>query len=219
MISIMEITGAPRLVRLSSILLGVLAVTGLFLVIVAVVELRWWGTSAPEKLTAIFADIVDQDGPTPPLMLRGHGGAIELLVMGAVGVACGVLVSLVLRGRRWARTTILVTTSTLALWGLFSVGADGGALTGFPAYFDELASDRFAARIPEIDALLYPDWYSWTEDIAQGLLLTLSLTCLVVLAWTVIRHGDYFTTKKADQAGPDVWQETLSRIHQKGTGR
>ncbi|GAA0430202.1 hypothetical protein Aca07nite_38890 [Actinoplanes capillaceus] len=219
MILIMEITGAPRLVRLSSILLGVLALTGLFLVIVAVVELRWWGTSAPEKLTAIFADIADQDGPRPPLMLRGHGGAIELLVMGVVGVACGVLAPLVLRGRRWARTTILVTTSALALWGMLSVGADGGALTGFPAYFDELAGDGFAARVPEIDALLYPDWYSWAEDIAQGLLLIMSLTCLVALAWAVIRHGDYFTTKRVDQAGPDVWQETLSRIHQKGTGR
>jgi hypothetical protein len=133
-------------------------------------------------------------------------------------VAFGALAPLLIRGRRWARTAALVASTAITLVALAALGVDATDVTGLTGYFNNLAGSGFAARIPEIQALLYPGWYSWLEDLAQAAHAAAALACLVMLGWTVIHHADYFTTKKTDQAGPDVWQETLSRIHHETVG-
>jgi hypothetical protein len=206
-------------VRIASALSLAMLSAGLLLVVAGIVELHWWGTSAPARLSTIFADIERQDGPSGPRMLRGHAGAVELLMVGVASVACAGLAPLFAWGRRWARTVVLIISAVLFLDGLLGIGADTfGSSSDVSGYLAALDNTSFGQLIPEITSLLYPSWYSWVEDIGQELQLALSLACFTAASWAVMRNADYFTTKKADETEPDEWDTAISRIHRRTVG-
>jgi hypothetical protein len=70
------------------------------------------------------------------------------------------------------------------------------------------------AGVAEIRALLYPGWYSWVEDIAQGLYVLASLATALTLTYAAVWHSDYFSSKGTDTAAPDSWDAAISRIRQ-----
>jgi hypothetical protein len=187
---------------------------GLLLLLVGLWELRWWGTSSAARLTELLAQIRDQHGIDPPALLRGRTGAMELVVLGAIGLGYAFLVPLVRKGRRWALTTGLVLAFAMFLIGLVAIGTDESTPHKLTDYFTSLAQLAGGTGVAEIRALLYPDWYSWVEDIAQGLFVLASLAAALSLTYATIWYSDYFGSKGSDKAAPDSWDAAISRIRQ-----
>jgi hypothetical protein len=207
-------TEVPRGVRISANVAWVMVPAGLLLLLDGLWELRWWATSAAARLTQLLAQISEQRGIDPPALLRGRGGAAELVVLGAVGVAFAFLAPLVRKGRRWALTTGLVLASASFLIGLVAMGTDQSVPHTLSDYFASLTQLAGGAGVTEIRAVLYPGWYSWVEDIAQGLHVLASLAATLGLTYAAIWHSDYFGSKGADTAAPDSWDAAISRIRQ-----
>jgi hypothetical protein len=203
---------APRRVRVAAWLTWAMAPIGLFLLVVGVLELRWWGSDESRRLLALLAQLKAQYGIQPPALLRGHGGAVELIILGVVCIAYASLGFGLLRGRLWARTWAFALGGATLLWGLIGVGGDATESHTLAVYFKTLAASAIGDQAPAVRALLYPGWYSWVEDIAQGLQVLGSLAMLLALAAAVIAHGDYFVGKPGTDAPPDEWDNALSRI-------
>jgi hypothetical protein len=205
---------APRPVRIATALTWAMLSAGVLLLLAGIVELHWWGSSAPTRLNAIFAAIEQQEGPARPGLLRGYNGAVELVISGVACLVYAGLAPLLARGRRWARTVALIAGAVLVLGAMLGVGADlDGPPTSLHDYVAALPKAGFGQWVPQIEPLRYPAWYSWLEDIAQGLYLVLTVACLAAIGSAVVTAGDYFTTRKADEAGPDEWAAAISRIH------
>ncbi|MFC7546801.1 hypothetical protein [Plantactinospora sp. GCM10030261] len=209
---------APGKVRLASRLTWATAGAGLLLIVAGSIELYWWGTPDSAQLTALLADIARQDGPPPPPLLRGQRGAVDLIVVGVACLALASLAPLLAQGRLWARTAAFIATPALFLYGLVGLGGDVMSSPDFPGYFKAMVQARLGDLVPQVKSLLYPGWYSWLEDIAQGVQVGLSLACLIALITATVLHADYFTTKKTDRSGPDEWAEAFSRLHQRTVG-
>jgi hypothetical protein len=206
-------TEIPPGVRISTALAWAMVPTGLLLLLDGLWELRWWGTSGAARLTELLAQIREQHGIDPPALLRGRGGAVELVVLGAAGLTFAFLAPLIGKGRRWALTTGLVLALATFLIGLVAVGTDQSAPHTLTDYFASLTQLAGGAGLAEIRSLLYPGWYSWAEDIAQGLYLLASLAAVLGLTYAAIWHSDYFGSKGTDSA-PDSWDAAISRIRQ-----
>jgi hypothetical protein len=187
---------------------------GLLLLLVGLWELRWWGTSSAARLTELLGQIRDQHGIDPPTLLRGRTGAWELVALGTLGLAYTFLVPLVRKGRRWALTTGLVLGLVLFLLGLVAIGSDESVPHKLTDYFTSLTQLAGGTGVAEIRALLYPGWYSWVEDIAQGLYVLASLAAALSLTYATIWYSDHFGRKGSDTAAPDSWDAAISRIRQ-----
>ena len=207
-------TDVPRGVRTAAAVAWMMVPAGALLFLDGLWELRWWSTSAAARLTELLAQIREQHGIDPPSLLRGRGGAMELVVLGAAGLAYAVLVPLVRKGRRWALTTGLMLAIATSLIGLVAIGTDESTPHKLTDYFTSLTQLAGGAGVAEIRSLLYPGWYSWLEDIAQGLLVLASLGAVLALTYAAIWHPDYFGRKGADNATPDSWDAAISRIRE-----
>jgi hypothetical protein len=207
-------TDVPPGVRISAAVAWVIVPAGVLLLLDGLWELRWWSTSAAARLTELLAQIREQHGIDPPALLRGRGGAVQLVVLGAAGVAYAFLVPLIRKGRRWALTTGLVLALVMFLIGLVAIGTDESAPHKLTDYFASLTQFAGGAGLAEIRSLLYPGWYSWLEDIAQGLHVLASLAAVLALTYATIWHSDYFGSKGKDAAAPDSWDAAISRIRQ-----
>lgn len=207
-------TDRPRIVRLAARLTLLLAPAGLLLVLDGILELRWWGSAQSTRLIALLENIKTEYGIDPPALLRQREGAWELIILGLFCMAYAVLGVWLLRGRLWARTWAVAAGVVAALAGLIGVGADAIESHTLADYFSKLTGSVIGDRIPQVRALLYPGWYSWVEDIAQGLQVLLSLAALAALGWAVITHGDYFTGGREVDAPPDEWDSALSRVRE-----
>lgn len=93
------------------------------------------------------------------------------------------------------------------------IGADASQPTDVRGYLEALTQAGNTSPVPEVKALIYPGWYAWFEDLAQGFQVLASLAVAVVLAAVAIWHPDYFASDKAATAAPDPWDDALSRIH------
>jgi hypothetical protein len=206
-------------VRLATLTTWLMAPAGLLLVIAGGIESHWFGTTTAHRLTDLFHQINTQYGVDPPFLLRGRNGATELVVMGIAGVAFAALAPLVAKGRRWARTAGIVLGGMLFFVGLFFIAADvNNGSHDVSSYFDALRAQQLQARVPEVQSLLPPGWYSWFEDVAQGVQVLMSLAVVGVPTGATIAHGDYFVTKKAETAAPDEWDEAIARLHKRTVG-
>lgn len=207
-------TDVPRLVRVAARLTLALAPVGLLLLLDGLLELHWLGTSQAHRLVGMLDKIQADYGIEPPSLLRGHGGAIQLVVLGVVCIAYSTLGIWLLRGRSWAKTAGLVAGPLIALFGLISVGADSTMSRTLATYYSDLRGSAMADRVPGIEALVYPGWYSWAEDIVQGMQVLLSLAAVVALAMAVISHSDWFSGRREADAPPDEWDSALGRVRE-----
>ena len=66
-------------------------------------------------------------------------------------------------------------------------------------------------RIPQVEALLYPQWYAWLEDLAQGAVTVLALAVSVALIWAAISHAEHFMAR-GDGGEPDEWDNAIARM-------
>jgi hypothetical protein len=205
----------PRRVRAATTIIMLLAPAGLLLVIDGLWELRWWASPSAHRLTAVLADIKREFGVEPPALLRGHTGAIELLVLGLLTMVPAFLALGVRAGNRTARTWVFVLTiGTLAI-GLAFIGSDATQPVTLHTYLANLHQGIAVERIGDVNAAMYPSWYSWAEDIAQGLQALAAAAAVGALAMAVIWHGDWFFGRGNSQPADDAWDAAISRLHQR----
>ena len=207
-------TDVPRAVRLAAWLTMAIAPIGLLMLLDGLLELHWWGTEDAKQLIALLDKIQADYGIEPAALLRGRIGAVQLVLLGAFCLAYASLGIWLLRGRLWARTAALVAGVLATMAGLIGVGADSTEPRTLAAYFTSLHDAQLADREPLVRALLYPGWYSWFEDIVQGLQVIVSLAALLALGWAVITHSDWFTGGRDAGAPPDDWDNALSRVRE-----
>jgi hypothetical protein len=205
-------TDKPRVVRVAAWLTLALAPVGLLLLLDGILEWQWWGSGESKRLITLLDSINNEYGIEPPALLRTREGAAELIILGVFCLGYALLGIWLLRGRLWARTWAMVAGALAALAGLIGVGADSTESHTLADYFAKMNGSVIGDRIPAVKALLYPGWYSWAEDIAQGLQVLLSLAAFIALAYAVISHGDFFTGGRAVDAPPDEWDSALSRV-------
>ena len=208
----MEEDSAPRPARIAALLTLLLAPAGLLLVADGVWETHWWHTPAADRLNTIFHQVDARFGIDRPVLLRGSGGAVELIILGAACVACALAARMVLRGRRWTRNAALILAIVTFLVGLIDIGVDSAALQDLTGYYRTLNNVGAGDFVPEIRSLMYPGWYQWLEDSVQGLQVLASLAALVALAGTAVWCADHFVSKRAETAPPTAWDEAISRI-------
>jgi hypothetical protein len=208
----------PRRVQLATTFIWLLAPAGLLLVLDGLWELRWWGSSSAHRLLAVLADIKQQFGVEPPTLLRGHAGAWELVVLGLLTMAPAVLAPAIRRGSRTARTWVYVFgIGTLAI-GLAFIGSDATQPIDLHSYLASMHQGVATERIPEINAAMYPAWYPWLEDLAQGLQALAAALAVGALSTAVIWHGDWFFGGRKAEPEADAWDDAISRLHQRTVG-
>jgi hypothetical protein len=185
---------------------------GLLLALDGLLELRWWGTSEASRLVDLLARLQDDYGLFPPALLRGRDGAVQLVVLGVLGMAYGALGFWILRGRLWARAWAFGAGGVTFLIGMVGVGADAteGHTPGI--YFEQMRGSAIAERIPVVRELFYPGWYPWAEDVVQGLQVVVTLAALIALFAAVVAHGDYFVGRPSHDDAPDEWDAAIGRI-------
>ncbi|MEV6970735.1 hypothetical protein AB0M47_37110 [Hamadaea sp. NPDC051192] len=205
----------PRGVRVATWTMWLSAPVGLLLVLDGLLELHWWGSADAARLAGLFRQINAEYGLLTPALLRDRRGATELIVLGVICLAGAMLAAFVRRGSTAARTSALVLNAITLFYGLFGIGADLSAPLRLADYLGQLRTLASGDRIPEIQALVYPAWYAWLEDVAQGLQALAALAVLVTLAYAMIWHPQFFGDRRTDAAdGGDQWGEALQRIRQ-----
>ena len=209
----------PRVVRVATALAWALGAAGLLLILVGVLELHWWGSPDAVRMQQLFTQIKARPGIEPPVVLRGKSGAVELIVLGVLCCAYGGLAPLIARGRRWARTLGVVGGLTVFFVGLVGIGVDETAPEDLNAYFHLLTSLGSGELVTEITPLLYPAWYAWIEDIAQGLQALLAIAAVVALIWVSTSDADFFASRKGATAEPDEWESAFSKLHRETVRR
>lgn len=209
----------PRVVRVASALAWALGVAGLLLIVVGVLELHWWGTPDATKMQQLFTQIKARPGIEPPVVLRGKSGAVELLLLGVLCCAYAGLAPLIARGRRWARTLGIVGGLVVFFFGLIGIGVDETVPEDLGAYFHVLTNLGSGDLVSQITPLLYPGWYSWIEDIAQGLQVLLALALVVALIWVGSTDADFFASRKGATAAPDEWESAITKLHRETVRR
>lgn len=209
----------PPRVRVAAVLTGLGGPAGLLLIAAGVLELHWWGTPATARLGRLLTLLDDQYGVRPPALLRGRDGAAELVVLGVFTLAYGVLAPLVARGRRAARTWVVVLAAGTFLIGLVGIGGDLNTPIDVRGYLANLAQQSLPDQVGAVGALLYPGWYAWLEDVSQGLQVLVSLAVVIALGWATTGHPDHFVGGRARAAGADDdWDEVISRLHRRTVG-
>lgn len=208
----------PRRVRVATTMIWLLAPAGLLLVLDGLWELRWWASPSAHRLMAVLTDIKREFGVEPPVLLRGHTGAIELIVLGVLTMIPAALALSVKRGGRTARTWVFVLAiATLAI-GLAFIGSDATQPVTLHTYLANMHQGVATERIPEVNAAMYPSWYPWAEDLAQALQVLAAALAIGALAMAVIWHGDWFFGRAKSAPADDEWDAAISRLHQRTVG-
>lgn len=181
-------TGAPRSVRTAAAVLWAMIPIGLALVAIGLIELRWWNSPSTGRLFELFAVVKADNGLERPMLLREYGGAWELIGLGVISVAYAGFAPYVSRGSRSGRTFALVSGIFLLLYVVISIGADATFGRTVGDYIELLGQHKAVpgATPAEFAPLWPPAWYSWFEDIAQGLQALAFLAAAVTLFSAVI---------------------------------
>jgi hypothetical protein len=199
-------------------MIWLLAPAGLLLVLDGLWELRWWASPSAHKLVSLLADIKREFGVEPPELLRGHTGAIELVVLGLLTMVTAAFALAVRRGSRTARAWVFALAIVMLAIGVAFIGSDATQPVTLQTYLAGMHQGIAADRIPEVNAAMYPAWYSWAEDIAQGVQLLAVALALGALSIAVIWHGDWFFGRAKAQPADDEWDAAISRLHQRTVG-
>jgi len=205
----------PRRISVATTIIMLLAPAGLLLVIDGLWELRWWASPSAHHLVALLTDIKREFGTDPPVLLRGHLGAVELIVLGLLTMVPAFLALGVRAGSRTARTWVFALTIGVLAIGLAFIGSDATEPITLQTYLTDLHQGIAAQRIPQVSAAMYPSWYSWAEDIAQGVQALAAAAAVIALSAAVIWHGDWFFGRTRSQPADDAWDAAISRLHQR----
>jgi hypothetical protein len=205
---------APRSVRMAITIIWLTGPIGLLLVLDGLLELYWWGTDDAARLLDVFQQIHTEYGLLAPALIRDRTGAVELIVLGVIVMAGSLLALPVRRGSSDGRTWALVLNGSTLLLGLFGIGSDLSVTVRLGDYLKQLTELASGERIPEIQTLVYPVWYAWAEDLAQGLQVLSALAVLVGLAYVMIWHPYFLADRKAETAAGDEWGEALQRFRE-----
>jgi hypothetical protein len=208
----------PRRVRAATTMIWLLLPAGLLLVLDGVWELRWWAGSSAHHLVSVLDSIKQEFGIEPPTLLRGHFGAIELIALGVLTMVPATLAAAVKRGSRTARTWVFVLTIAILAIGVAFIGVDATEPFTLQTYLANMHEGIAAERIPEVTSAMYPSWYPWVEDIAQGLQALAAALTIGLLSIAVIWHGDWFFGRAKPEPAADAWDEAITRLHQKTVG-
>jgi hypothetical protein len=157
---------------------------GIALMVIGFIELRWWNLPSTDRLFELFAIVKADNGLGRPSLLREYGGAWELVAMGIISLAYAAFAPYVGKGSRSARTTALVCAILLLLYVVIEIGADATFGTTVGDYIKLLGAHKAVPGATPADfAPLWPaGWYSWFEDIAQGLQALAFLGAAIALA-------------------------------------
>ncbi|WP_162907189.1 hypothetical protein [Allorhizocola rhizosphaerae] len=211
----------PGAVRAAAIALGALAFIGATLIVVGVLEILWWRSPDAAGLAVIFDRVKQTYGLDRPAMLRGVGGAGVLIAFGVVALGLSGLAWPIRDGHQWARTTAVVGMIGLVVVVGVDIGSDLVLATSPATYTAEVASfdpQGRVVRVEDIQALLYPAWYPWLEDVAQGALVLVCVFALLALGKAAVWSEGYF------KAGPDArtddaWGAKLAKIREENQRR
>ena len=102
---------------------------------------------------AVFEAVKTEYGVDRPALLRGQGGAYELVFLGVVCLALAAMAWLVHQGRQWARTWAFILSIGTFFLGLWGIGVDLVPPVRLGEYLIALKEAGAGARIPEVHAL------------------------------------------------------------------
>ncbi|MEU8817758.1 hypothetical protein [Actinoplanes sp. NPDC048796] len=213
----------PRGVRVITLLAWLMVPAGVLLVAAGVLDLTWWASGDAARLTAVITQTKIEYGINEPALLRNGDGAVTLIVLGTAGLTYGLLAPKIHRGQKWARSWALGIGFAIFLIGMLGVGADASQPSYLRDYYETLTWTTQTDRMAEIKALVYPAWYQWFEDFAQGLGAVAALAVVIGLSWSAVVHADYFVGARPGRSGagspkdrPDEWDAALARIRASG---
>lgn len=204
----------PGSLRTALAAIVALAPVGVALVVVAGLEMLWWRSPDAAQLQAVFGAVQEKHGLEPPFVLRNTLGSLILIGLGLIGAALALFAVPMRAGRQWARTTVVWTLSVVLLIGLIEIGADA-TITSSPAtYLTDLARydpDGVSFDPGHIRSLLYPAWYTWVEDLAQGAQVIAALGVLLSLAKAALWH-ETLTPSAEPGEGDDDMARFLAKV-------
>ncbi|MBL7256133.1 hypothetical protein [Paractinoplanes lichenicola] len=203
---------APRTVRTATLLAWLMVPAGALLITAGVLDLVWWASPEADRLRSLLQDIETEYGIIPPALIRDGRGAVTLIVLGAAGLAYGGLAPLILKGVRWARSWALGGAFGIFLVGLMTIGADASQPKYLRDYFETMTAATIGDRVQQVQAALYPAFYSWFEDVAQGVGTAVAFGVVLTLVWAVISDADYFVVRSGKPDEPDEWDDAIARI-------
>ena len=201
---------APRGVRLASLFTLAMVPVGVLLVLDGLLELRWWSSAQAHQLLDLLAQLKTTYGLVPPALLRGHSGAVQLLLLGVAATAFGLLGLWVRRGRLWARTWALGLGAATFLFGLVCIGSDVTEPNPPATYLTLLEDSAVPQFVPQVEALLYPSWYPWAEDLIQGAQVLMTLVALARAGRRGDRARRLLRRPQAGDDAPDEWDAAMS---------
>lgn len=185
---------ASRGVRNATVILLAMVPIGIALIVIGLLEVRWWHSGDTGRLLGLFDKVKLDNGLVRPVLLRGKEGAFELIALGFLSLGYVCLASFVRKANRTARTWGLAAGSVLLLYTLLQIGSDAAMFgqTTIGSYLAQLSQLKPVpgATAADLLPLFPPAWYSWLEDIAQGLQALAFVAALIALARTAVMHRD-----------------------------
>jgi hypothetical protein len=187
-----EASRVPRSQRIATFILWSMVPIGIALIVIGLIELRWWNSPQTDRLFDLFAVVKADNGLARPALLRGPGGAWELVGLGAISLAYAGFVPYIRKGNRSARTIAMVAGAGLLLYTVVDIGGDAMFGTTIGSYLTQLGELKPVpgATAAEFLPLWPPAWYSWFEDIAQGAQAVAFLAAFIVLATVAIGQDE-----------------------------
>jgi hypothetical protein len=194
---------ASRNIRIATIILWAMVPIGIALILIGVIEVRWWLSGDTSRLLGLLDKVTADNGLARPILLRGRVGAFELIALGGVSLGYACLALFVRKGKPRAATVGIVAGLVLLLYSLIEIGVEATFGTGVSDYLAQLALYKPVpgATAADLTPLFPPTWYSWFEDIAQGLLAIGLLASTIALAATLIVGGEQALAAREEPTG------------------
>jgi hypothetical protein len=214
-----ETSRVPRSMRIATLFLWAMVPIGIALIVIGLVELRWWNSPATDRLFDLFAVVKADNGMVRPALLREPGGAWELVGLGIISLAYAGFGPYIRKGSRSARTVAMVAGVGLLLYVVVDIGGDATFGTTIGSYVTQLGELKPVpgATAAEFLPLWPPAWYSWFEDIAQGAQAVAFLAGLIALATVSVGHGEQLYTARDEPT--DQYGKALRRfVDERRTG-